>query len=259
MSDRTQCLITGGADGKIMVWDVHSGQRMHVLNGQTDSMMAVQDLAVDPVASSVASVVVVSASSDPVIRQWRISLDTAAQIPPVREGGRGEAAPVANQHETSVYQVLFPDMDEDPDLWTASADGTAKCLARARDWASEDTFAHGDYVRAIAVTERWVVTAGRDEHVKVWERSSGQLWHVYVGHYEEVTGLIICGQEVVSVSIDGTLRRWSLDEEELAKARREEENRREGRHIEEEEEKEKPRRAVLTAEEEAELAELMEE
>jgi WD40 repeat protein len=117
------------------------------------------------------------------------------------------------------------------------------------------SYEHGDYVRAVGVTSDWVVTAGRDEDVKVWEKATGKLWHVYEGHYEEVTSLVLLEGEklVVSVSIDGTVRTWGLTKTELDKA------------IKEKDEKEKgvvkeivqPVKSLMTAEEEAELAELM--
>ncbi|KAH0147461.1 hypothetical protein KCU82_g13913, partial [Aureobasidium melanogenum] len=60
---------------------------------------------------------------------------------------------------------------------------------------------------------------------------------------------------VVSVSIDGTLRVWSLDPAEIKKAKEEYERQQNG--IEVEEEPEVKKESMLTAEEEAELADLM--
>lgn len=161
------------------------------------------------------------------------------------------------QHETSVYALRF---DSDDDLWTASADGTAKCLSRERGWMADTTLQHGDYVRAVAVDERggWVVTAGRDEDVKVWDKGSGALHHVYGGHFEEVTGLVVVGQRVVSVGIDATVRQWDLAPEGLGKAVREVEDARNGVD-EEREEVPEPKIGGLTEEEERELEDLMED
>jgi WD40 repeat protein len=241
------------------VWDTASGERLHTLRDKTDTMMALQDLALDPEDSTDSEVVLVSSSSDPHIRRWRISLSSASQIMDTAQGIPSQGQPARDtilEHETSVYRVLFPGDDEESDLWTASADGTTKCLSRARNWATEETYEHGDYVRAVAVTSDWVITAGRDEDVKVWDMATGKLWHVYDGHYEEVTGLVVLDGEkkVISVSIDGTIRTWGLEKADLEKARKEREQRLKGVM---EEEKVKPKKSLLTAEEEAELAELM--
>lgn len=221
--------------------------------------MALQDLALDPKDSTDSEVVLVSSSSDPHIRRWRISLSSASQILDSEQATPSPSQPARDtilEHQTSVYKVLFSGDDDDTDLWTASADGTAKCLLRARNWSTEETYEHGDYVRTVVVTMDWVVTAGRDEDVKVWDRATGKLWHVYEGHYEEVTGLVVLDGEkkVVSVSIDGTVRTWGLRKADLEKARKEAEEKENGVV---KEEKVQPKKSLLTEEEEAELAELM--
>lgn len=222
-------------------------------------MMALQDLALDPVDSTETELVIISSSSDPQIRRWRVSLSSWSQILDSSQNTSTQSKPARDtilEHETSVYEVMFSGDDEDSDLWTASADGTAKCLSRAKNWSTEETYQHGDYVRAVAVTDDWVVTAGRDEDVKVWDRATGKPHHIYDGHYEEVTGLVVLpgDKKVVSVSIDGTIRTWPLGKADLEKAKVEKEERLKGVP---KEEKVAPEKSLLTAEEEAELAELM--
>ncbi|CZS99783.1 hypothetical protein WAI453_003556 [Rhynchosporium graminicola] len=250
-------LISGGADKKIFVWDTATGERLHTLRDKSDTMMALQDLAIDPEESTESEIVLVSSSSDPHIRRWRISLASAEQIldsAPETEALKNPAKSTILEHETSVYRVRFFGDDEDSDLWTASADGTAKCLSRAKNWTTEETYEHGDYIRDVVVTGDWVVTTGRDEDVKVWDRATGKLCHIYDGHYQEVTGLLLLGEKkVASVSIDGTIRTWGLSKPDLEKAKIEVE----ARQKVVVEEKAQPKNGLLTAEEEAELAELM--
>ncbi|RDL38491.1 Uncharacterized protein BP5553_02831 [Venustampulla echinocandica] len=253
------CLISGGADSKIIVWDTATGDRLHTLRDRTDTMMALQDLAVDPQDSSDAEITLVSSSSDPHIRRWRINLSSASQILDTVEVSLSQSRTVRDtirEHETSVYKVVFSGDDEDIDLWTASADGTAKCLSREKNWSTQETYTHGDYVRAVVVTSDWVVTAGRDENVKVWDKSTGNLWHIYEGHYEEITALVLLGQgnRVASFSIDGTIRTWGLERADLNKARSEREDKLKGVV---KEQQVQPKKSLLTEEEEAELAELM--
>jgi len=222
-------------------------------------MMALQDLAVDPEESTDSEIVLVSSSSDPHIRRWRVSLESASQIIDTGDAPISKDKPTTGtilEHETSVYKVLFAGDDESLDLWTASADGTAKCLSRFKQWSAEETYEQGDYVRAVVATGDWAVTAGRNEDVKVWNRATGKLHLVYDGHYEEVTGLVLLEGEkkVVSVSIDGTVRVWGLTKSELEKAQKEKDEKAKGVL---QAEKAQPKESLLTAEEEAELAELM--
>ncbi|GME27830.1 WD repeat containing protein [Neofusicoccum parvum] len=258
-------LVSGGADAAVCVWDVASGALLHKLAGHARGVLA---LALDPashttrLARAAPAVSVVSAGSDREIRAWRLTADRAWQIP---VGGAGaeeegeEAAAVVVEpliaHETGVDALCF---DAGDDLWTASADREAKCLARAGGWKADTALKHPDFVRDVVVDDvgGWVVTACRDEGVRVWEKGSGKLFHTFDGHFEEVTGLaLLGGQVLVSVSIDATVRRWSLKGPELKRAKEEAERLKEGK-VEEDAEGKKE---LLTEEEERELAELMEE
>ncbi|KAH3915227.1 hypothetical protein HBI56_013970 [Parastagonospora nodorum] len=239
-----EVLISASADASIIVWDVTSGEKLHTLKGHTRGILA---LAIDNnYTDKDESLVLVSAGTDREIRRWTISVHSASELQP---------SPVI-AHETSIDAIHF---DSDLDLWTASADKTAKCLARSREWEEDSRFEHPDFVRDIAVDEEggWALTACRDEEVRVWDKATGKLHHTFSGHYEEVTGLVLLSQQrLVSVSIDGTVRQWSLKAQELAKAVQEAEDERLGKTKEEEPEK---KEGMMTAEEEAELAELLED
>ncbi|PYI08688.1 WD repeat protein [Aspergillus sclerotiicarbonarius CBS 121057] len=232
-------LVSGGADAQILVFDIATGQRLSVMKGHAKG---IQDLALDPLSldSDSAELVVFSAGSDREIRHFDLSTGS--------KDVTGTDALLA--HDTNVYKLFF---DADADLWTASADKTSKCLVREDGWKPNLTLAHPDYVRDVVVYEQggWVVTACRDEEVRVWNRSTGQLYHTFSGHYEEVTGLVLLGSTVVSVGIDATIRQWSLKPDELQSAVEK------AKKTTEDEEQPQNPGTVLTEEEERELAELM--
>jgi WD40 repeat protein len=242
-----ELLVSGSADATIIVWDVASGARLHTLKGHSRGILA---LALDPMESPSGSQVVFSAGTDREIRRWVVGIASASEIK-----DDGAPAPII-AHETGVDAIRF---DADGDLWTASADRSAKCLSRGRSWAQDTSFEHPDYVRDVVVDEAggWVITACRDEEVRVWDKGSGKLHHVFSGHYEEVTSLVLLGgQRVVSTSIDGTVRTWSLKAQDLVRAMQEAEDERLGKVKDDEAEK---KEGLLTADEEAELAALMED
>jgi hypothetical protein len=127
---------------------------------------------------------------------------------------------------------------------------------RADGWKVESTLTHPDFVRDVVTHGKsgWIITACRDENVRVWDKATGDIHHIFTGHYEEVTGLALAGDLVISVSIDATLRRWSLAPAELRKAVEEAKNPKLLEQVPE------PQTdlSMLTEEEEAELRALME-
>lgn len=151
-------LISGGADAQVLVFNIASGERLQTFK---DHARGIQDLALDP-ESEDTDPVVFSAGSDREIRQFSIF------------GGGNTTDPLL-PHETSVYKLFF---DNDGDLWTTSADKTAKCLVRQDGWKPNLTLEHPDFVRDVVVYETggWVVTACRDEEVRVWNRSVRALF-----------------------------------------------------------------------------------
>lgn len=255
-------LISGGADKKIMVWDVSAGTRLHVLQDSVTSMLAVQSLSVDPIMSTDDEIVVVSAGSDPQIRRWRIRLDGCEQLVDTEPGKPSVERRSLRVHETGVYKAVFDLSGDETDLWSASGDGTVKCLERGRGFTADQFVTHGDHVRAVVVTEQFVVTAGRSEDLKIWDKATLDMICTLQGHYDEVTDLVVLenrhghGYRLVSVSIDGTVRTWPLDRAGLDAAVQEQA--RSDTDAKKEDQTEDTA-GLLTAEEEAELAELMDD
>ena len=222
-----ETLASGSADGSIIIWNVESGERLFVLKAPGRGIL---DLAVDPETlnydteseeNGKGELIIFSASSLGEIRRWAIKKDLSAAT-------EIESDKPITQHETSVYKLSF---DLDGDLWTASADNTIHCLSRHHAFTPSLTLQHSDYVRSVAIDEvgGYVISAGRDEDVKVWDKGSGELKGVFEGHWEEVMEVVVVGgRRVVSGGIDGTVRVWGLDKQSLEKLAKEAEDRRNG-------------------------------
>jgi len=254
-------LISGSADGSIIVWAVEDGRKLHVLKGHTRGVLS---LAIDQASeTNEGSLVLFSADSTQEIRRWYISVSEAYQL--------ADTPIIA--HETSVNALCF-EAGPEGDLWTASSDKTVKRLVRARNWEADTTLPHPDFVRDVKYFDEsgHVVTACRDEHVRVWHATSEKLLCTFKGHFEEVTGLAlgvgspgteaVRGKYVVSVSIDGTLRKWNVEDQDILAQAELEKKEAEGENLEIEDPAQQSHGAntkVMTAEEEAELAELMED
>jgi len=263
-----ELLISGSSDATIIIWNASTGEKLQTLKGHSMGVLA---LAIDPLGGQDGgddgieeamgdNLILFSASSDRTILRWSINprhphSSLATLLPP----------PLI-PHETSIYALHFS--PSSADLYTASADGTAMRLSREHDWAHDTILQHGDYVRAVAVSanEKYIVTAGRSEDVKVWDAASGEIVGVWWGHWDEIMGLVIVkesagkgGERIVSVGIDATIRVWPLNETEMQQARLEREREEQGIEKEDVEVAGKKVEGSLTAEEEAELAELMDD
>ncbi|MCJ1433881.1 hypothetical protein MMC27_003246 [Xylographa pallens] len=263
-----ELLISGSSDATIILWNASTGEKLQTLKGHSMGVLA---LALDPlgehgngddgIEEAIGDTLVLfSASSDRTILRWRIN-----PLSP-RSSFATLLPPPLTPHETSIYALHFS--PSSADLYTASADGTAMRLSREHDWTPDTTLLHGDYVRAVAVSanEKYIITAGRSEDVKVWDAASGEMVGLWWGHWDEVMGLVIVrdragkgAERIVSVGIDATIRVWPLGEMEMQKAKVERENEEQGIKEDEVEVAGKEVEGSLTAEEEAELAELMDD
>jgi WD40 repeat protein len=271
-------LLSAGADGAIALWDAAAGALLQVVRGA--HARAVLALALADDGGDGDGPVVVSADSTRELRAWRVDAGagTLTEVPLVEtlaprddgdggvpatapEGVEGEAYPRGPDgrsavpplvaHETSVLALAAA--PSTGDLWTASADGTAKCLARAAAFRADAVLRHPDHVGAVAVCERagLVLTACRDEGVRAWDAATGELVAALLrAHWEEVTSVVVAGRWAVSAGIDGTVRRWELARDALVE---------EMRRMESAEEAvpEARKESLLTEEEERELADLM--
>ena len=263
-STGAEVLVSGGADGRIIVWDVHTGNKIHVvkahLRGVLDLTVLPSHFLTESGSGSAGATILFCAGSVGEIRRFAITEEKIEEI---------EAEKAIQVHETSIYQLLF---DADGDLWTASADGDIVCLGREKGWGEEMRILTGGWARGVAIDEigGWVLSGGRDEDVKVWERGTGKLHHNFSGHYDEITGMVVLqGQVLVSISLDGTIRQWSLKSADLQaakiKAAEMEERRERGDGGEEDIEEDgvgvskRGADTFVTEDEERELAELLEE
>ena len=264
--DGRDILLSASADGNIIVWDSCKREKLYTLQGHGRGVLAI---AVDPYTLTPdGAEAVFSGDSKNEIRCWAVKRSGAKEIPipqsketteDENSSQKGPFRPLI-RHETSIYALAFETMpDSSFDMWTASADKSAKCLSRSNHWAVDTVLQHPDFVKDIVIDQQGgrVVTACRDEDVRLWDKSSGELVHTFSGHFEEVTGVAYVHTKshygVASVSIDGTVRFWSLLPLELEQAMTAAQN----PAPQEDSEVSQPKESLLTAEEEAELADLM--
>jgi len=129
-------------------------------------------IALDPLLSDDNDAIVFAGGSERDIRRWRIPYKSPALAV--------EDAESILEHDTSVHAIRF--LGEDADCWSASADGTARRMdvrapakERKEGWRTDTVLKHADYVNDVVMARngKWVVTACRDEEVRLWDVSVG--------------------------------------------------------------------------------------
>jgi WD40 repeat protein len=158
-------LLSGSSDANIIIWDPVTGERLCTLKGHT---RAVGTMAVDPFLSTETEAVVFAGGSERDIRRWK--------IPYANPERAEEAGDIIREFETSVHRLRF--LGEDADCWGCSADGSARRLLVRDDGTkpasrTDTLLKHPDYVNDVVMAGdgRWVITACRDEEVRVWDVS----------------------------------------------------------------------------------------
>ncbi|CCG80545.1 WD repeat protein [Taphrina deformans PYCC 5710] len=225
-------LLSGSSDSHIRAWSLSTYKCVYALKGHA---RGVESMALGP------DNVLYSGGSESSIRRWNIGA----------ERGQADGEP-SWLHDTSVYSLLYN--HETESLWTASADKTSRQLTVDTEskLVEETHFDHPDYVRDIIVHQGRLITACRDEDIRIFDIGSGKLLCTLQGHFSEVSSLVTTGNTLISVSLDATLRKWNLTPAGLQTHVKEQEA-----WTPAKEEKKEEDGAGLTAEEAAELEELM--
>ncbi|BEJ12499.1 hypothetical protein CspHIS471_0209590 [Cutaneotrichosporon sp. HIS471] len=210
-------LLSTSSDKSCRLWDLsplQTRERPTTLQIIKDHTRPVETAAFRVPEELASPLTVWTADSMGVIKEWT--------IPQIIVGLQAPLTFVSNLpgHETSVAQLAAVD----DGLWSASMDYNAMFHG-----VPSATLAHPRYVKAILPHPNgmsYILTGSEDEHIRVWdtsnlERTNKMPMSVVVAHCGEVTafGLWTCKQEggplevkVISASLDGTLRRWSMKE-----------------------------------------------
>ncbi|KAJ2321222.1 hypothetical protein H4R23_000811 [Coemansia sp. Cherry 401B] len=162
-------------------------------------------LCLDPASASI----LYSTGSDASVRAWHAQTGDAIASAGGSDSGDWHIA--RGQHKTNVFDCRATENT----LWTASADNTAigwDIDTRAADMVLE----HGAAVTAVLPVPQVgvVVTGVRDGAIYVWRVSSGtpEIVREIHAHTDDVTCLRAAGRVLYSAGLDGTLRRWDIQD-----------------------------------------------
>ena len=223
-------LVSGGCDRDVRVWDLQSGQAVHMLRGHTSTVRCLKMSGPN---------IAISGSRDTTLRIWDIkkgvcrhvlvghqasvrcleicgdlvvsgSYDTTARIWSISEG---RCLRTLQGHFSQIYAVAFDgrrvatgSLDTSVRVWDPR-DG--RCLAQLQG--------HTSLVGQLQLRNDTLVTGGSDGSVRVWSLQTYTAIHRLAAHDNSVTSLQFDESRIVSGGSDGRVKVWDLDRGNLVR------------------------------------------
>ncbi|GHO82248.1 Hsp70 family protein [Dictyobacter formicarum] len=184
-----ETLVSGSLDKTIKVWNLATGQLLHILTGHTG---IVSSAAISPDGETLVS------GCDEMIKVWRLAT--------------GQLLHILTGHTRGVSGVaISPDGET---LVSGSDDKTIKVwnLATGQQLRTLTGHTRGVYSIAISPDGETLVSGSDDETIKVWDLATGQQLRTLTGHTDVVYSVAISpdGEALVSGSLDKTIKIWGM-------------------------------------------------
>lgn len=183
----SQKLVTGAANGAVILWDMATGEQIRLL-GRHEAWVHAIEVTPDGAWA-------VSASVDHKIAAWSLT----GQPPRYFYGHKGPVTSLKLLPDGERFVSVS--WDETLKFWNLNTGEVERTLEMQDSWAS-----------AIALTPdgRRALTTSQDNHLKVWDLESEVIERTLVGHHDPVRAVALTpdGKWAVSGSEDGTLIIW---------------------------------------------------
>ena len=182
--------LSGSRDSTLRLWDLATGETLHIFQGHGDWVSAVAVLADGSRA--------LSGSWDNTLRLWDLTT--------------GETLRILEGHTRPVNAVgLFGNGSR---ALSGSDDNTLRIWHVASGETLRALEGHTNWVNAVAVLGdgTCALSGSSDNTLRLWDLTSGQTMRILVGHTDEVRAVAVFGDgsRALSGSDDSTLRLWDL-------------------------------------------------
>ena len=185
-----QRVATGDDNGRIIIWDVGTSERIRVLKGHGDWVVG---LALSPDGKQLAS-----ASVDLTARLW--DLDT------------GKTVRTLQGHTWYLNCVAFSPHGKR--LITGADDMTARVWDSQTGKELLTLRGHKDWVVRAAYSPdgKWLATGSGDHTARIWNASTGKEVHTIAAHTDTVSGLAFSpdGKLLATAGQDNKIRLWAV-------------------------------------------------
>ncbi|KAF2015213.1 WD40 repeat-like protein [Aaosphaeria arxii CBS 175.79] len=176
-------LVSGGCDRDVRVWNLATGQPVHILRGHTSTVRCLK--------MSDANTAI-SGSRDTTLRIWDLK--------------KGICKHVLVGHQASVRCL---EMHGDI-VVSGSYDTTAKIWSISEGKCLRTLTGHFSQIYAIAFDGKKIATGSLDTSVRIWDPTEGRCLHILQGHTSLVGQLQMRDDTLVTGGSDGSVRVWNL-------------------------------------------------
>ncbi|KAH0033929.1 WD40 repeat-like protein, partial [Aureobasidium melanogenum] len=178
-----ETLVSGGCDRDVRVWNMATGQPLHMLRGHTSTVRCLK-------MSNATTAI--SGSRDTTLRIWDIE--------------KGQCKHVLMGHQASVRCLeIHGDL-----VVSGSYDTTARIWSISEGRCLRTLQGHFSQIYAVAFDGKRVATGSLDTSVRVWNVADGKCLAILQGHTSLVGQLQLRGDTLVTGGSDGSVRVWSL-------------------------------------------------
>ncbi len=175
-------VVTGLGNGKVMIWDVHSGALLDEFKGHSNRIMSI----------TIQDNILITGSDDNTAKIWNIN---DYQLLHSLKG-----------HTWWVNIVAI----HDNKVITGSTDNTIKTWDKNNGQLLYTFKDHSGYINTFAINDNKVISGSEDRTIKIWDINTGEVLHTLIGHTQGIAKVLINDNTVVSTSNDST-RTWNIN------------------------------------------------
>lgn len=202
-------LATGSSDGSVRIWDIETGETLHVLSRHHYGVIAL--------AFSPSGKIIASGGYDNKINLWNVSSGEHIKTFSIYPMGVTDLKWLADEESLVVAGGEYMGVETD----YGQPEKYLQILNTSNSQILKQFLGHQEAVVSISISDDgvYLLSGSKDNSVRLWDIESGTQINVFQGHTDIVTSVIfsIDQSSIMSASLDGTVKLWDYQSGEMIK------------------------------------------
>lgn len=213
-------LYSGGRDGVICAWDLHTDLQ-HTELPDYDAKLSAPPATtfrqqvqahthwINDIALARSNEVLLSASSDITVKLWRPA--ATERLPPQPIGFHSDYVKTLAVPSPTSDWIVSGGLDRKIYAWDLNGGGERLCINVADGEAGSLSAREKGSVYALGATNNVLASGGPESTVRVWDARSGKRITKLVGHTDNIRDVLVSqdGSTIMTASSDRTVKVWS--------------------------------------------------